>query len=62
MGYESSHGDQGTRVEPHLFIIELGTVLDSGVGACHVFSQRELLEDTQSSFLGIKGWIRSSHY
>ena len=55
MGFESFHGDQSTHVEPHLFIIELGTVLDSCVGVCHLFSQRELLEDPQSKSLILIG-------
>jgi len=55
MGFGSSRGDHGTRVEPHLFIIELGTVLNSCVGACHLFSQRELLEDPQCKSLILIG-------
>jgi hypothetical protein len=55
MGYELSHGDQSTRVEPHLFLIELGTVLDSCVEACHLFLQRKLLEDPQSKSLILIG-------
>ena len=39
------------------FIIELGTILDSCVGVCHLFSQLELLEDPQSKSLILIGGV-----